>query len=79
MGIESHWDLWLHLFRAEPFSLSTDVMMVRNMVRVGGCTLLLRSDQTQLYILAILTSSNKGWQGRWFYLRNDDGQQPVYT
>jgi hypothetical protein len=32
-----------------------------------------------LYIPATLTSSNKGWQSRWFYLRNDDGRMPAFT
>ena len=61
------------------FSLSTDVKKVCHMVWASGCTLLLRSDQAQLYIPAILTSSNKGWQGCWFYLRNDDERLPAYT
>lgn len=26
-----------------------------------------------------LTSSNKGWQSRWFYLHNDDERLPPYT
>jgi hypothetical protein len=79
LGIELHWDLWLHLFRAEPFSLSTNGKKVRHTVRAGGCTLLLRLDRAQMYIPATLTSSNKGWQGRWFYLRNNDGQLSTYT
>jgi hypothetical protein len=32
-----------------------------------------------LYIPAILVSSNKGWQRRWFYLRNDDGRLPSFS
>jgi hypothetical protein len=41
---------------------------VRHTVWAGGCKLELRSDRVQLYIPATLTSSNKGWQSRWFYL-----------
>jgi hypothetical protein len=48
-------------------------------MRVGGCMLQLRPGQAQLYIPTILTSSNKGWQGRWFFLRNDDDLMPMYT
>jgi hypothetical protein len=48
-------------------------------MRVGGSTLQLHSDRVQLYIPVSLTSSNKGWQSRWFYLRNDDGRLPAYT
>jgi hypothetical protein len=79
LGIEPHWDLWLHLFRVEPFSLPCDVRRVRHVVRAGGYTLQLRSDRAQLYIFASLTSSNKGWQSQWFYLCNDDGRLPAFT
>lgn len=41
LGIEPHWDLWLHLFRAEVFSLPSKVKKVRHAVRACGCTLLL--------------------------------------
>jgi hypothetical protein len=48
-------------------------------VRAGGCTLQLRPRRVQLYIPAILVSSNKGWQRRWFYLRNHDGRLPSFS
>jgi hypothetical protein len=48
-------------------------------VRAGGCTLLLRQSRASLYILAILASSNKGWQRRWFYLRNDGELLPPFS
>jgi hypothetical protein len=48
-------------------------------VRAGGCTLQLRQGRAQQYIPAILVSSNKGWQRRWFYLRNDDGRLPSFS
>ena len=76
LGIEPHWDLWLHLFRVEPFSLSFEVKKVHHMVRAGGCTL---SDRAQLYIPATLTSSNKGWHNRWFYLCNNGERFLEYT
>jgi hypothetical protein len=57
LGIDPNWDLWTHLFSAEPFSSTTG----------------------QQYIPAILVSSNKGWQRRWFYLRNDDGRLPSFS
>jgi hypothetical protein len=37
-------------------------------VRAGGCILQLRQARELQYIPAILASSNKGWQRRWFYL-----------
>jgi hypothetical protein len=72
LGIELHRDQWLHLFRAEPFSLPSKVRRVRHAVRAGGCTLQLCLDWVQLYIPATLTSSNKGWpsQGRDFSYRS---------
>jgi hypothetical protein len=39
----------------------------------------LRQARPQQYIPAILVSSNKGWQRRWFYLRNDDGRLPSFS
>ena len=52
---------------------------MRHTVRADGCTLQLSSDRAQLYITATLTSSNKVWQSRWFYLRNNDGRLPAFT
>jgi hypothetical protein len=37
LGIEPHWDLWLHLFRAEPFSLPSEVRKMCHVVRAGSC------------------------------------------
>jgi hypothetical protein len=48
-------------------------------VRAGGCTLQLRPGRAQQYIPASLASSNKGWQNRWFYLRNDGGMLPPFS
>jgi hypothetical protein len=48
-------------------------------VRAGGCILQLRQARALQYILSILASSNKGWQRRWFYLRNDDGRLPSFS
>jgi hypothetical protein len=79
LGIDPHWDLWTHLFSAEPFALTTGERRVRKAVRVGGCILQLRQARAQQYIPAILVSSNKGWQRRWFYLRNDDGRLPSFS
>jgi hypothetical protein len=68
LGIDPHWDLWTHLFSVELFALTTREKKVRVVVRAGGCTLQLRQGRAQQYIPAILVSSNKGWQRRWFYL-----------
>jgi hypothetical protein len=57
----------------------SELKKVCHAVRASGCSFLLRSDQAQMYIHATLTSSNKGWQSRWFYLRNDDERLSAFT
>jgi hypothetical protein len=79
LGIDPHWDLWTHLFSVKPFALTMGEKKVRMAVRAGGCILQLRQAHAQQYIPAILVSSNKGWQRRWFYLRNDDGRLPSFS
>jgi hypothetical protein len=79
LGIDPQWDLWTHLFSAEPFALTTGERRVRMAVQAGGCILQLRQARAQQYIPAILVSSNKGWQRRWFYLWNDDGRLPSFS
>jgi hypothetical protein len=79
LGIDPHWDLWTHLFSAELFASTTEAKKVHMAVRAGGCTLQLRPGRAQLYIPAILVSSNKGWQRQWFYLRNNDGRLPSFS
>jgi hypothetical protein len=72
LGIDPHLDLWLHLFTMEFFALTTEAKKVCMAVWASGCTLQLRPGRAQQYIPATLASSNKGWQNRWFYLRNDN-------
>jgi hypothetical protein len=79
LGIAPHWDLWTHLFSTELFASPTGERRVRMAVRAGGCILQLRQARVLQYIPAILASSNKGWQRRWFYLRNDDGRLPSFS
>jgi hypothetical protein len=79
LGIAPHWDLWTHLFFAELFASSTRERKVRAAVRAGGCTLLLRQSRALQYIPAVLSSSNKGWQRWWFYLRNDGESLPPFS
>jgi hypothetical protein len=79
LGIAPHWDLWTHLFSAELFASTMGERRVRMAVRAGGCILQLRQVRAQQYIPGILASSNKGWQHRWFYLRNDDRRLPSFS
>jgi hypothetical protein len=77
LGINPHWDLWTHLFSVELFALTTGEKKVRMAVRAGGCTLQLRQGRAQQYIPAILVSSNKGWQRRWFLPPERQRKAPV--
>jgi hypothetical protein len=79
LGIDPHWDLWTHFFSTELFASPTGERRVRAAVRAGGCILQLRQSRASQYILAVLASSNKGWQRRWFYLRNDDERLPSFS
>jgi hypothetical protein len=77
LGIPPHWFLWLHLFKAEMSSRNEGGE--KRPLRAGGCTLQLRQSRSHLYIWSIMPSSNRGWQNRWFYLRNDGGLLPEYS
>jgi hypothetical protein len=79
LGIDPHWDLWTHFFSAELFASPTRERRVRTAVRAGGCILQLRQARAPQYIPAILASSNKGWQRRWFYLQNNDGRLSSFS
>jgi hypothetical protein len=79
LGIDPHWDLWTHFFFVELFASPTGERRVRAAMRFDGCILQLRQARASQYIPAILASSNKGWQRRWFYLRNDDGRLPSFS
>jgi hypothetical protein len=49
LGIVPHRDLWVHLFRVEPFSLRSKVRRVSHAIRVGGCTLQLLRPSTAVH------------------------------
>jgi hypothetical protein len=79
LGIPPHWNLWLYLFKAEHFTKTANGGGPRKMVRAGSYTLQVHQEWSNLYIPAQLTSSNRGWQEGWFYLRNNDNRLPPYT
>jgi hypothetical protein len=79
LGMESQWNLWLHLFRAEHFAKKAVERGVRRAVHAGSCTLQVRSSRGDQYIPAQLISSNSVWHDGWFYLCNDDDQLPRYS
>jgi hypothetical protein len=50
LGIEPHWNLWLHLFKAEHFAKKVGERGVRRAVHAGSCTLQVRAGRDELYI-----------------------------
>ena len=78
LGIEAHWDLWIHLFRGELFDEN-----VRGQpkwyARASGLTLHVRGYRSHLYNPSKMTTNNAGWTRGWFYLRNDGGRLSAFT
>jgi hypothetical protein len=79
LGIPVNWDLWIHLFRTELFTLPTTEQRTRRAVRAGGMSLALRGQRKDDYIPCTMTTNNAGWERGWFYLRNDEPGLPPYT
>ena len=77
LGVPPHWNLWLHLFKAEMSSRNEGGEL--RPLRAGGCTLQLRQSHSHLYIRSIMPLSYRGWQNGLFYLRNGGGLLPEYT
>jgi hypothetical protein len=76
LGIPSNWDLWVHLFRAELYTLVTPTVRVRHAVRAGAVSLAPQELRRQFYIPCKMTSNNTEWERGWFYLRNDGAGLP---
>jgi hypothetical protein len=76
LGIPVNWDLWVHLFRAELYTLATSEPKVRHAARAGGLSLALRSSRREQYIPCTMTSNNADWERGWFYLRNSGAGFP---
>jgi hypothetical protein len=79
LGIPVNWDLWVHLFRAELYTLPTTEMRTRRAVRAGGMSLAVRSQRKDDYIPCTMTANNADWERGWFYLRNTEPGLPPYT
>ena len=77
LGIEVHWDLWIHLFRGELFVENVRGQPKR-FVRTGGLMLHLRPSRKNLYISKKMTTNNAGWTRGWFYLHNFSSKLPVF-
>jgi hypothetical protein len=76
LGIPPNWDLWVHLFRAELYTLVTPTARVRHAVRAVAVSLTPRELRRQFYIPCKMTSNNTEWKRGWFYLRNDGAGLP---
>jgi hypothetical protein len=61
LGMEPHWNLWLHLFKVEHFANKAGERGVRHAVHAGSCTLQVQVGRGDQYIPAQLISSNSGW------------------
>jgi hypothetical protein len=78
LGIEAHWDLWIHLFHGELFVENVRGQPKR-FARAGGLMLHLRPSRKNLYIPSKMTTNNTGWTRGWFYLRNFGSKLLAFT
>ena len=60
LGIEAHWDLWIHLFRGELYIENVRGQSKR-FARTGSLMLHLRPTRKNLYIPNRMTMNNAGW------------------
>jgi hypothetical protein len=79
LGIPVNWDLWVHLFRAELYTLPTTETRTRRAVRAGSMSLVVRSQRKDDYIPNTMTTNNADWERGWFYLRNAEPGLSPYT
>jgi hypothetical protein len=56
LGIEPHWNLWLHLFKVEHFAKKAGERGLRRVVHAGSYTLQVRVGRGEQYILVQLIS-----------------------
>jgi hypothetical protein len=63
LGIPVNWDLWIHLFRAELFTLPTTEQRTRRAVRAGGMSLALRGQRKDDYIPCTMTTNMQAGSG----------------
>jgi hypothetical protein len=76
LGIPPNWDLWVHLFRAELYTLVTPTARIRPAVGTDAVSIAPRELCRELYIPCKMTSNNAEWERGWFYLRNDGASLP---
>jgi hypothetical protein len=62
LGIPPNWDLLVHLFCAELYTLATPTVRVRRAVRAGAVSIAPRELRRELYIHCKMTSNNAEWE-----------------
>ena len=60
LGIEAHWDLWIHLFRGELY-IENVWGQPKRFAHAGGLMLHLRPSRKNLYIPNRMITNNSGW------------------
>ena len=68
LGVEAHWDLWIHLLCGELF-IDNVQCQPKRYARAGGLMLHVRGQRSNLYIPCKMTMNNAGWRRGWFYQR----------
>lgn len=69
----AHWQLWRHIF-------SPRLTTGRGGQSFVGCfSIQLRSTWQSAYLKVPLSSSVRGYEGVWFYVRNLEGSMPTFT
>jgi hypothetical protein len=76
LGIPVNWDLWVHLFRVELYTLPTTETRTRRAVHASGMSLAVRTQRKDDYIPCTMTTNNADWERGWFYLRNAEPGLP---
>jgi hypothetical protein len=76
LGILVNWHLWVHLFRAELYTLPTTETRTHRAVLTGGMSLAARTQRKDDYIPCTMTTNNAYRERGWFYLRNTEPGLP---
>jgi hypothetical protein len=67
LGMESHYELWMYFFSLSPFKRTNNMLLPP----MGCGSIHLTGKHVGEYMKLVLSGSNKGWQGHWFYFKND--------
>ena len=59
LGIEAHWELWIHLFHGELY-IENIPGQPKRYARAGGLMLHVRGNRSHLYIPSRMTTNNAG-------------------